>query len=459
MTPLLQTTAKAQSFRPGGAMAEWISADPARARRVAETINDGRSPEAPRVSNAGTVVSSDIDGMNALFAPMPTSSGYPVTDYTATLVTTVFACLSKIGGAVLQLPCHEYLLSISGERERAPLSKMWWLLNEQPCANWTAASWKEWIVNCVHLRGDQHTEILRSGNNSGGAPIGLRPHHPDCVSARYYLLDDEVRLAYDVYDPWRGRAYTLDQDDMLHFSGYGFDGRSSISVLQHAARNAIGNSLAASDYSGKSIGQGAMPKIALTYPNKLAEDQKNLLRASFVATYGAGPTQQRLPLILTEGGTAAPLSISPVDMELLDSRKLESHQICEAMGVPPIMIGDSEKTSSWGTGVEQITLGFVKFTLQPHLCRWEEELNRKLFRRAGRFVEFELDALLRGDSKAQAEAFRLSLGGPGSGPGWMSVNEIRKLKNQPRVDGPEYDKPFMPAPDAKGATPAPKEPA
>lgn len=396
------------------------------------------------------VSSSNTPGMLELFAPIRSASGYAVNDYTALMVSTVFACLSKISGAVLQLPLHQYLRTAAGDRERMAPSPLWWMLNEQPTANWTAASWKEWIVRCVHLRGDQHTEILRN-SNIGGKPVGLLPHHPDHVQTRRYVLNGEVRLAYDVVDPVRKLAYSLDQDDMLHFSGFGFDGRRSISVIQHAARNAIGNSLAASDFSGKSLGSGAMPKIALTYPNKMSPDQADLLRKSFVATYGAGPTQQQFPLVLTEGGTATPLNISPVDMELLGSRKLEQQQICEAMGVPPIMIGDSEKTSSWGTGVEQITLGFVKFTLQPHLCRWEEELNRKLFRRAGQFVEFELDALLRGDSKAQADAFRLALGGPGSGDGWMSVNEVRRLKNQPTL-GPDFDKPFQ----AQRGAPAPK---
>jgi HK97 family phage portal protein len=103
--------------------------------------------------------------------------------------------------------------------------------------------------------------------------------------------------------------------------------------------------------------------------------------------------------------------------------------------VPPILIGNSEKTSSWGTGIEQITIGFVRFTLAPMLCRWEEELNRKLFRRAGQFVEFSLDALLRGDSKAESESFRSAIGGPGSGDGWMSIDEIRKLKNLPALGG------------------------
>jgi len=418
------------ALRPDGSLMQWMAARPGAMNRAGLGVQ-----------NARQVISTDVTGMRELFSPLPTSSGYQVTDYTAMCVSTVFACLSKIAGAVLQLPIHQYMLGASGDRERMAPSTLWWMLNEQPVANWTAASWKEWIVRCVHLRGDQHTEILRK-NAVGGAVAGLKPHHPDCVNARYWVNDaDETRLAYDIFDPITATTHTVDQDDMLHFSGFGFDGRRSLSVIQHAARNAVSNELASSDFMGKSLGSGAMPKIALKYPQKLSPDQAKLLRESFVATYGAGITQERLPLILTEGGEAIPLNISPVDMELLGSRKLDKGQICEAMGVPPILIGDSEKTSSWGTGVEQITLGFVKYTLSPHLCRWEEEMNRKLFRRAGQFVEFELDALLRGDSKAQAENFRFALGGPGSGDGWMSVDEVRKLKNMPALGG-DFAKPF-----------------
>lgn len=417
MTTTLDLQRKVHAFRSGGTMDRWLS-----------------ERNAGRVHNA--VISSNASDMAALFAPIQSASGFPVNDATAMRVSTVYACLAKIGGAVQQLPLHQYMRTPGGDRSRMEPTPLWWMLNEQPVANWTAASWKEWIARCVHLRGDQHTEIVRaSGAAAGGKIVGLRPHHPDCSRARYYVLDGEVRLAYDVMDPITGRSYTVDQDDMLHFTGFGFDGRESLSVIQWAARNSIGNSLAASDFSGKSLGSGAMPKIALKYPNKLSKDQADLLRSSFVATYGGGMSQERLPLVLTEGGEAIPLNISPVDMQLLESRRFEREDICQAFGVPPVMIGENEKTSSWGTGVEQITLGFVKFTLKPHLTRWEEELNRKLFRRAGQYVEFELDALLRGDSKAQAEAFRYALGGPGTGDGYMSVDEVRKLKNLPALGG------------------------
>lgn len=421
--------------RPSRVLAEWMAKTPGAADRAG--LTPAGSSRALTVQNAGGtygVSSSDSAAMRELFNPLPSSSGYAVTDHTAMLVGTVYACLTKLAGAVLQLPVHEYRYDANGNRERVLDSALWWMLNEspEPGGAWTAASWKEWIVRCVSLRGDQHTEILRGTGSRLGLPIGLRVHHPDHVQARV----TKSGITYDVMDRVTGRVYGCSAEDMLHFAGFGFDGVRSLSAIQHAARGAIGNSLAAADFTGRNLGEGAMPQIALSYPNKMAPDQAKLLRDSFVATYSSlTPGSRKLPLIMTEGGTATHLSISPVDMDLLASRRFEREDICQALGVPPVLIGDNEKTSSWGTGIEQITLGFVRFTVKPHLCRWEEELNRKLFRRAGRFVEFELDGLLRGDSKAQSDAFRAALGGPGSGNAWMTVDEVRKLKNLPPMGG------------------------
>lgn len=394
----------------------------------------------------GSLQSSDLVRMG-IFGPPGQAFGPVVTDQTAMQVGTVYACLEKLGGAVLQLPLHQYRLDRDGDRERVtPPTRLWWLLNESPTPAWTAASWKEWIVRCVKLRGDQHTEIVRGRS---GEAVELIVHHPDCVQPR--LVDR--RLRYDVVDVDTGKVRGVDQDDMLHFAGFGFDGIRSLSAIKWAARNSIANSLGAALYMGKTIAEGGMPRISLNYPNNLSPEQASLLRESFARIYGNGEGG-RLPLVLTNGGTAKELSISPVDLELMAARKMDKADICEAMGVPPIIIGDSEKTSSWGTGVEQVTLGWVRFSVQPMLARWEEEINRKLFRQAGQFVEFSLDALLRGDSKSQSEAFRAALGGPGTGDGWMSINEIRKLKNLPRLDDPEADKPFRA--QRGGAAPAPQ---
>jgi HK97 family phage portal protein len=446
MTQTLQLDTGAHQSR---VLMAWLAGQPGALQRA------GVQPLAankPAINNL-IATSSDNDAMRALFAPLPASSGFAVTDYTSMLVSTIFACLSKISGAMTQLPVHQYRLGVEGDRERMAKTPLWWLLNESPDARWTAASWREWIVRCVHLRGDQHTLIIRrTGAAAGGEVIGLRPLHPDNVRVR----SEGGRNIYDVFDPETERTMGVDQDDMLHFTGFGFDGKRSLSVVQHAARNSIGNALAASDFTGRQLGEGAMPKIALTYPNKLNPDQADLLRKSFVAAY-SGPGSQKLPLIMTEGGKAEQLTWSAVDLELLASRRFEREDMCQACGVPPVLIGENEKTSSWGTGVEQITLGFVKFTVSPHLVRWSQELNRKLFRRAGMFVEFDLDALLRGDSKAQGEAFRAALGGPGTGDGWMSVNEVRRLKNLSPLPGEDNDKPFR-AQRAQPAAPAPADP-
>lgn len=98
------------------------------------------------------------------------------------------------------------------------------------------------------------------------------------------------------------------------------------------------------------------------------------------------------------------------------------------------MIGHSEKSTSWGSGIEQLGIGFVKYSLRPDLNRIENEINRKCFPRSDIYCEFNVDGLMEGDSKAQGEYFTRALGGPGS-QGWMAINEIRRLKNLPPIAG------------------------
>lgn len=397
--------------------------------RGARFAFDGQAAEPV---NAMTTSSSSAS-MADLFAPASPNVGPAVTDRTAMQVGTVYACLEKLGGVVLQLPLHHYRLGADGARDRiTPPSAIWWMLNESPAPAWTAAAWKEWIVLCVKLRGDQHTEILRGPR---GEVVGLKPHHPDAVQ----VSTVDGRLRYAIWDAATGRAYGLDQDDVLHFTGFGFDGECSVSAIKWAARNAISNSLSSAAYMGKALANNGMPTVSIEYPNRLDPEQAEVVRQSFVRTYLGADSSKRFPFVATNGGKLVPLNITAVDLEIMAARRMDKAEICEALGVPPIIIGDSEKTSSWGTGVEQVTLGWVRFSVQPMLARWEEELNRKLFRRAGQFVEFSLEALLRGDSKAQSEAFRAAVGGPGTGDGWMTVNEIRTLQNRPKDTNPESD--------------------
>jgi HK97 family phage portal protein len=385
------------------------------------------APEAsapPTIANSASVVQSSDPRVVELLGSMPAASGYAVTETSAMRVSTVYACTRLIAGTIGGLPVEIYERIPTG-RELVVESPYWYLLNEEPCANWTAMTMWEWVTKCQILRGDGYVEILRDRK---GEVVGLLPHHPDRVHPRLV----SGRLRYSVF-PFDGEPYGRDQDDMLHFAGFGFDGVRSMSVLQYAAFQAVGIALAADGFSGKFFTNGATPKHLITAQGKINEDQVEELRRMYAERY-TGPENAGKPMVLTQGLDIKELSLSAVDAELLESRKYQVVDICRAMGVPPVMVGAQDTTSSWGSGVEHMTLGFVKFTCQPFLTRNQQELNRKLFRTPKLFVEHNLGALLRGDAKSEADYFRQALGGS-QGPGWMTANEIRRIKNLPPVDG------------------------
>lgn len=143
--------------------------------------------------------------------------------------------------------------------------------------------------------------------------------------------------------------------------------------------------------------------------------------------------------MLVNGGKLTTVSLSAEDAQLLETRKFQVIEIARAFGVPPHMIGETSASTSWGSGIEQMSIGYVRYTLGPHLTRIEQELNRKLWPRSQKyFVEFNRDGLLSGDSKTEAEVFGKALGGPGA-QGWMTINEVRRIKNLPPLEGEQYN--------------------
>jgi HK97 family phage portal protein len=168
----------------------------------------------------------------------------------------------------------------------------------------------------------------------------------------------------------------------------------------------------------------------------MTQEQQNELRTAFATKYAGTANAHRLPLVLTEGLDAKEISLSAEDAQLLEARKFQVVDIARAFGVPPHMIGETSGSSAVGAGYEQQARDFVMHTLRLHLKRLEQELNRKLFPRdTGKFVRFDLGDLIEGDSKAQAEYNKAALGGPGSGPGWLTPDEVRKMKGLPPMGG------------------------
>lgn len=360
------------------------------------------------------------------------SSGTTVSATSAMRVSAVAACVAKIAGAIVSMPIHEYSLDGGEIPARMPRSDLWYLLNEQPSPQFTAASMWEGVSMAQLLRGDAFG-LLRWRMNGTLREIlplpwgSVSPVRTPGEGVRYY-----VNL------PSHGISTWFDPSDILHFPGLGFDDSTmrSMSVIQFGARSAIGSALAMDEYSGKFFENGAHPSIVLQAAAKMGEDQITSLQHAFNSRYSGLANAHRLPLVLTEGVTAKELSLSAEDAQLLEARKFQVMDISRAFGVPGFMINESTGSTSWGTGLESIGRAFVQYTLQTWLRKIEQELNRKLYpRNNGRFLEFHREALYAGDIKAQAEADRASLGGPGGGDGWQSVNEVRRSRRLPPIEG------------------------
>lgn len=360
------------------------------------------------------------------FGVRTSSAGVAVTVDSAKRSAAVYSCMRLIAGAVALLPLPIYERTLDGGRKKIE-HELWWLLNESPSPNLTACSFWEWMISAMLMRGDGIAEILRDRN---GNPVGLMPLPRECVD----IQKRDGRLVYFVSDGIS--TYGLHADDVLHFPGFGFDGCKGESVIRYAARQAVGTALAADDFAGEFFANGAHPSIVLSYPQGVVptESQQNYLRDQFSERHTGHGNRQR-PLLLVNGGKAEPISLSAEDAQLLETRKFQVIEIARAFGVPPHMIGETSASTSWGSGIEQMSIGFVRYTLGPHLRRIEQELNRKMWPRSPRyFVEFNRDGLLAGDSKTESEVISKSLGGPGA-QGWMTVNEARRIKNLPPVPG------------------------
>jgi hypothetical protein len=196
----------------------------------------------------------------------------------------------------------------------------------------------------------------------------------------------------------------------------------------------VGTSIATADYNGRFFSNGARPDFALMTDGTINEDQAKMLRTTWHDRHG-GAGNAHLPAILTGGLKVQQLTMTPEDSQILATCSWNLEEICRVLGVPPHMVGSTEKSSSWGTGQENMGRGFVKYTLLRDLRKFEQEINRKFWPlREKYFVEFDVSGIERGDLKSENESLRVALGRAGE-PGWLSVNEVRRLKLLPPIEG------------------------
>jgi len=362
------------------------------------------------------------------FADGISGAGVAVNERTAMCVSAVWAAVKLLAETVSVLPLHIYRRTDKG-RERVESSDLWWLFNESPWASWTAASAWQFVMACRCLRGDGYMRIHRASPLSPKI-VGLEPLHTLWVDPR----KNGNRIAYVISRP-DAEVEVVDQDDMLHFPSLGFDGLRSISPLSHGLRLTAGIALAADEFAADFFKSKARSDLVLSSDAKMQPAQRDDFLKDWDERY-SGARNAKRPVLLTGGNWSVErIGISAEDMQLLTTRQYQVEDIARFYGVPPHMIGKTDASTSWGSGIENMGRGFVIYTLSGHTTLIQQETTRKCWPRSLRtYAEHNVDALLEGDSAAQSEYFAKALGGPGA-QGWMTVNEVRKTKNLPPIPG------------------------
>jgi HK97 family phage portal protein len=216
---------------------------------------------------------------------------------------------------------------------------------------------------------------------------------------------------------------------VLHIPGLGFDGLVGYSPIA-MAKNAIGMAIACEEYGAKFFANGAAPGGVLEHPGTIKDPQR--VRESWQSTFGGSGNANKIA-VLEEGMKYTPIGISPEQAQFLETRKFQINEIARIFRVPPHMVGDLEKSSF--SNIEQQSLEFVKYTLDPWVIRWEQSIQRSLLSKDEKrvyFVKFNLEGLLRGDYQSRMNGYAI-----GRQNGWMSANDIRELENLDRI--PEED--------------------
>lgn len=354
-----------------------------------------------------------------------TTSGKTVTERSAMQMTAVYSCVRILAEAVAGLPLHLYRYTDGGGKEKALDQPLYRLLHDEPNPEMSSFVFRETLMTHLLLWGNAYAQVIRNGKNE---VIALYPLMQNKMSVD---RDENGRLYYTYY---RGPdeaiknkefAVTLQPSDVLHIPGLGFDGLVGYSPIA-MAKNAIGMAIACEEYGAKFFANGAAPGGVLEHPGTIKDPQR--VRESWQSTFGGSGNANKIA-VLEEGMKYTPIGISPEQAQFLETRKFQINEIARIFRVPPHMVGDLEKSSF--SNIEQQSLEFVKYTLDPWVIRWEQSIQRALLsqgEKAEYFVKFNLEGLLRGDYQSRMNGYAI-----GRQNGWMSANDIRELENLDRI--------------------------
>lgn len=358
-----------------------------------------------------------------------TTAGKAVTQRSAMQMTAVYSCVRILSEAIASLPLHLYRYTESGGKEKATDSPLYFLLHDEPNLEMTSFVFRETLMTHLLLWGNAYAQIIRNGK---GEVTALYPLMPDRMTVD---RDENGRLYYEYMvstdDAPINKKSTvrLPPYDVLHIPGLGFDGLVGYSPIA-MAKNSIGMAIACEEYGAKFFANGAAPSGVLEHPGTIKDPSR--VRKSWTQTFGGSSNAHKVA-VLEEGMKYTPISISPEQAQFLETRKFQIDEIARIFRVPPHMVGDLEKSSF--SNIEQQSLEFVKYTLDPWVVRWEQSLSRALFtvdEKKQYFCKFNVDGLLRGDYQSRMNGYATARQN-----GWMSANDIRELENLDRISAEE----------------------
>lgn len=347
-------------------------------------------------------------------------SGANVNERTALSMTAVYACVRVLAESIASLPLHVYERGENGNQIKAEDFPLYALLHDAPNSEMSSFTFRETLMTHLLLYGNAYAQVLRNGR---GEVVALYPLMPNKMLVE---RDDNGRIQYryirynEEPPTMEGSTVILSPEAVLHIPGMAFDGLVGLSPIA-ACRSAIGMGISQDEYSSRFYANGAAPMGVLEHPGVIKNPEK--LRESWNEAFGGSRNAGKVA-ILEEGLRFTPISISPADSQLLETRKFSVEEICRIFRVPPHLVQDLSRSTF--NNIENQGISFVQYSIVPWTVRWEQALTRSLLNPAERrkyVIRFNIDGLMRGACKDRYDAYAVGINN-----GFLCPNDVRRLE-------------------------------
>ena len=372
----------------------------------------------------------DTVGQGTPFFFGRTMSGKPINEKTAMTTASVYACVRILSEAIASLPLHVYSYTDDGGKKMEYEHPLYHILHDEPNPEMTSFTFREVLMTHLLLHGNAYAQIIRDG---AGRVVALYPLLPNCMDVQR----DENGQLYYIYTRQSDEnpnfknlgQIVLKYEDVLHIPGLGFDGLVGYSPIA-MAKNAVGLTIAAEEYGSAFLKNGASPGGVLEHPGVLKNPEK--VRESWNQVYQGSGNAHRVA-VLEEGMHFTPITLKPDELQFLETRKFQLEEVCRLFRIPPHLVQSLDHATF--SNIENQSLEFVKYTLDPWVIRWEQALQKALLlpgEKSKYIIKLNVDGLLRGDYKSRMEGYSI-----GRQNGWLSANDIRELENMNPISDEE----------------------